>query len=152
MNLLNFLKSQPDIEEIEIGKHFSSRVYKVIFQEMKNLKTVSIRGEFIPAEFKEVILANTSVRKLVIRGQIKDRLSPLKEIINLLPNLKIVKFLDSNHACCQETLMYLANNLEKLEELELCRCTNRNFSAVKFTNLKILRIEWGDEIEVLFFF
>lgn len=149
LHLLNFLKSQKtDIEDIEIGKHFSASVFKVIFQEMTNLKTVSIRGEYIPLEIKDLSIPNTSVKKLVVRGQIKDRSHSFKAIINMLPNLKIVKFLDSIYGCCNETLKYMADNLIKLEELYLCRCNNRNFSAVKFSNLKTLHLEWPDEIEV----
>lgn len=147
VNLSKFLRTQLDVEAIEIGREFSEEVFKIVFSEMKKLKSISLRGNHVPDcdDFYQKLPVNTVVRKLIVRGNFNNT-ATAKHMITRFPNLKTIKFINCDTNLSQQFMIFMSIHLSELEVLHLSKISNKAFQNAKFSALKHLHIEWAEEM------
>jgi hypothetical protein len=141
-NLLAFLnKFTGSLEELEIGGKFPEKVYEMIFKNFRNLKVLRINVSQAPTDdaFYHNLRSSPSVKKLILYCFRSSHQRVIEGIIGNLPNLESLD-LDSDDVS-NELLVFISNNLLKLEHLSLRDVNEKIVNQVRIASLKSLSIK-----------
>lgn len=134
--LHNFIGS---LEMLEISGYFANEVYEMIFKNFLKLKSLKIDVNYAPTEnaFYHNLRPNLSVKKLHVIFR-QSSLKALEGIIGNLPNVETL-VLDTDEIP-QSLMLFIANNLRKLNNLFITICKFKSLSGVRIESLKSLRV------------
>ena len=141
-NTLNFLiKFANTLEELELGSIFPASVYEMIFRRFKKLKVLDVSLTHAPNEdnFYINLQPNASVEKLIIRGLKTKNEKKLQGFMGNLPNVESLVLIDL--PLSKEMILFMSNNLQKLEEINMETLEVSSFKEVVLPNIKSLRIK-----------
>ena len=136
-NTLNFLKKFANtLEELELGSIFPASVYEVIFKQLKKLNVFDVSLKHAPNEdnFYINLQPNASVKELIIRELKTENEKKLQGFMGNLPNVESLVLIDL--PLSKEMILFMSNNLQKLEEINMESLEVSSFKEVVLPNIK----------------
>ncbi|CAO1427053.1 unnamed protein product [Diamesa hyperborea] len=142
INMLDFLKTQAEsVEQLTLFKTFSIPIYKCIFMNFINLKSIHFQMDVFPVENTAPIFRCSpihSVKDLVISGNLNY--DACKGIFSVFPNVqKLV--VDNSSPVDSSVMLLMSTMLLKVDSLHLSKVDDSMFEKeCKFDALKTLQI------------
>lgn len=141
-NMLEFLKTQAaTVEQLTLYRTFSVPIYKSIFMNFKNLKSIQILMDMFPVENIAPIFSCRpicSVKDLVVIGKLENY-DACRGIFSVFPNVeKLV--VDNSTIFDNNILLLMSTMLPKVDSLHLSKVDDSLFKECTFGALKTLQI------------
>lgn len=143
-NILKFMKKfENTLEELELrNSNVSENFYEMIFKDFQKLK--SLKADFKGApkidSFYHNLRQNNSIKQLVIYIKSAKDLKSVEGFIGKLPNITDL-VLEGYEDLPTSLLLFISNNLLKLESLTLNSIKGKMLTSVRVTTLKSLYIK-----------
>lgn len=139
IELLN--KTAGTLEELELKGKFPDSIFELIFRKLLKLKVVSVSLKNLPKEnvFYHNLRPNPSVKKLIVHAMSLENQKSFEGFIGNLPNIDTL-VMCAVHQIPQPLMIFISNNLLKLERLHFEFIDGKMFKHVRIHSVKTISV------------